>query len=58
MNKNFSETVKGGLIKTGTTTGTFFALNVANVKPPKTALEAMDNMKFAGRICGWMLVKD
>ena len=46
------------MIITATTTGIFFALKVANVKPPKASLDAMNIMKLAGGICGGVLVKD
>ena len=50
--------LKDGLIITATTTGIFFALRTANLKPPKASLDAMDIMKLAGGICGAVLVKD
>ena len=46
------------MIKTATTTGIFFALKAANVKPPKASLDVMYIMKLARRICGGLLVKD
>ena len=56
--KNFEDSIKDGLITTATTNGIFFALKVANVKPPKTSLDDTDMTKLAGRICGKVLVKD
>ena len=56
--KNIEDSIKDGLIITTTTTLIFFALKAANVKPPKTSLDAMDIMKLAGGICGGFLVKD
>ena len=56
--KNIEDSIKDGLIITTTTTRIFFALKAANVKPPKTSLDAMDIMKLAGGICGRFLVKD
>ena len=56
--KNVEDSIKDGLIITATTTGIFFALKAANVKPPKTSLDAMDIIKLAGEICGGVLVKD
>ena len=47
---------KDGL--TATTTGIFYVLNAANVKPPKASLDVMDIMKFAGGICEGILVKN
>ena len=47
-----------GIIITATTTGIFFALKAANVKPPKAFLDAMDIMKLASGICEGVLVKD
>ena len=44
------------MIITATTTGIFYVLNVANVKPPKASLDAMDIMKLAGGIVGGVLV--
>ena len=52
--KNVEDSIKDGLIITATTTGIFYLLKVANVKPP----HAIDNMKLAGRIVGRVLVKD
>ena len=45
--KNVEDSIKDGLIITATTTGIFFALKTANVKPPKASLDAMDIMKLA-----------
>ena len=45
--KIFEDSTKDGLIITATTTGIFFALKAANVKPPKAFLDAMDIMKLA-----------
>ena len=56
--KSIEDSIKDGIIITETTTGIFFALKAANVKPPKTSLDAMDIMKLAGGICGVVLVKD
>ena len=47
---------KDGL--TATTTGIFYVLNAANVKPPKASLDVMDIMKFAGGIYEGILVKN
>ena len=55
---NTENSIKDGLIITATTTGIFFALKVANVRPPKASLDAMDIMKLASGICGRVLVKD
>ena len=41
-----------------TTTGIFYALKVANVKPSKASLDTMDIMKLAGEIVGGVIVKD
>ena len=56
--KNIEDSIKDGLIMTTAATGIFFTLKVANVKPPKASLDAMDIMKLAGIICGGVLVKD
>ena len=56
--KNIEDSIKDGLTITATTTGIFFALKAANVKPPKASLDAMDILKLAGGICGGVLVKD
>ena len=56
--KNIEDSIKDGLIITTTTTGIFFALKVANLKPPKASLDAMDIVKRAGGICEEVLVKD
>ena len=56
--KNIEDSIKDRLIITATTTGIFFILKAANVKPPKASLDAMDIMKLAIGICGGVLVKD
>ena len=56
--KNIEGSIKDGLMITATTTGIFFALKTANLKPPKASLDAMDIMKLAGGIWGGVLVKD
>ena len=56
--KNIEGSIKDGTIITATTTGIFFALKAAKVKPPKASLDAMDIMKLADGICGGVLVKD
>ena len=56
--KNIEDSLKDGLIITIETVGIFFSLKVANVKPPKASMDAMDILKLTGGICGDMLVKD
>ena len=56
--KNIEDSIKDGLIITATTTGIYFVLKAANVKPPKASQDAMDMMKLTGGICGGVLVKD
>ena len=56
--KNIEGSIKDGLIIASTTPGIFYLLKVANVKPPKASLDAMDIMKRAGGIVGGVLVKD
>ena len=56
--KNVEYSIKDELIMTATTTEIFYVLKAANVKPPKVSLDAIDIMKFAGRIVGGVLVKD
>ena len=56
--RNIKDSVKDGLIITITTTGIFYVLKAANVKPPKASMDAMDIMKLAGGIVGGVLVKD
>ena len=56
--KNIEDSIKDELIITATTTGMFFALKAANVKPPKASLDAMDILILTGGICGMVLVKD
>ena len=50
--KNIEDSIKDALIITATTTGIFFVLKAANVKPPKASLNGMDIMNLAGGICG------
>ena len=56
--KSVEDSIKDGLITTVTTTGIFYVLKAANVKPPQASLDVMDIMKIAGGICGGVLVKD
>ena len=56
--KDIEDSIRDALIMTITTTGIFYALKAANVKPPKASLNVMDIMKLAGRIAGCVLVKD
>ena len=58
LKKNVEDSIKNGLIITATTTGIFYVLKVANVKPAKASLDAMGIMKLAGTIVGGVLVKD
>ena len=55
---NIEDSLKDGLIITIGAAGIFFGLKAANVKPPKTSLDAMDLLKLTGGICGGVLVKD
>ena len=48
MEKNIEDSIKDGLIMTIGTSGIFFGLKVANVKPPKASLDAMDMLKITG----------
>ena len=43
---------------TATTTGIFYVLKAAGMKPLKASLDAMDIMRLAGGIMGGVLVKD
>ena len=56
--KNIEDSIKDGVIITVTTTGLFFAPKAAGMKPPKTAMDAMDVMKLGAGICSGVLVKD
>ena len=58
LKKNVEDSIKNGLIITATTTGIFYVLKVANVKPAKASLDAMGIMKLAGTVVGGVLVKD
>ena len=53
--KNIEDFIKDGLIITATTTGIFYVLKVANVKPPEASLDAMDIMRLAGEIVDGVL---
>ena len=46
------------MIITATTTGIFYVLKAAGMKPLKASLDAMDIMRLAGGIMGGVLVKD
>ena len=56
--KNIEDSIKDGLIITATTTGIFYVLKAAGMKPLKASLDAMDIMRLAGGIMGGVLVKD
>ena len=56
--KSIKDSIKDRLIITATTTGMFYLLKAANVKPLKVSMNALDIIKFTGRICGGVLVKD
>ena len=56
--RNIEDSVKDGLIITITTTGIFYVLKAANVKPPKASMDAKDILKLAGGIVGGVLVKE
>ena len=56
--KNIEDSIKDWLIITITTTGIFYVLKAANVKPLKASMDAIDIMKLAGGIVGGVLVKD
>ena len=56
--KNIEDSIKDQLIITATTTGIFYVLKAAGMRPPKVSLDAMDIMRLAGRIVGGVLVKD
>ena len=46
------------MIITANTTGIFYVLKAANVKPPKASLDAINIMKIAGGIVDGVLVKE
>ena len=56
--KNIENSLKDGLIITIPAAGIIYRLKVANVKPPKVSLDAMDILKLASGICRGVLVKD
>ena len=56
--KSIEDFIKDGLIITATTTGIFYVLKAANVKPPKASLDTMDIIKPAGGIVAGVFAKD
>ena len=56
--KIIEDSIKDGLIITIRVARIFFDLKVANAKPPKASLDAMDILNLTGRICGGVLMKD
>ena len=56
--KYIEDSLKDGLIITIRVARIFFDLKVANVKPLKASMDAMDILKLTGGICGGMLMKD
>ena len=57
LKKNIADSLRARLIISIGTTGIFFGLKTANVKPPKASLDAMDIIKLTGGICGGVLMK-
>ena len=57
IEKNIKDSAKDGLIRTSTTIAKFFVMKVAIVKLPGALLRATDIIKYAGGICGGILVK-
>ena len=56
--KKVEDSIKDAVIVTVTTTGLFFALKAAGMKPPKAAMDATDSMKLGAGIGAGVLVKD
>ena len=56
--KNIEDSIKDGLIITIGAAELFFSLKVANVKPPKASMDAIDILKLTGAICRGVLMKD
>ena len=56
--KNIEDSLKDGLIINIGVARIFYGLKLANVKPPKASLDAMDILKLVGGVCGCVLVKD
>ena len=56
--KIIEDSIKDGLIIRATTTGIFYVLKTANVKPSKASLDAVDIIKLTGGIMGGVVVKD
>ena len=56
--KKIEDFIKDGLTIAATTTGIFYVLKAANVKPRKVSLDATNIMKLSGGIVGGVLVKD
>ena len=56
--KSIEDSIKDGLIITATTTGIFYVLKMAGMRPLKLSLDAMDIMRLAGGIVGHVLLKD
>ena len=56
--KNIEDSIKDGLIITATTTGIFYVLKAAGMRPPKASLDAMDIMRLSDGIVRGVLVKD
>ena len=56
--ENIEDSLRDELTITIRATRIFFGLKVANVKPPKASLDAMDILKLASGICRGVLVKD
>ena len=58
IKKNMEDSIKEGLIITGSTVGIFWLLKMAKVQPPKAALDAQDIIKLGGGIISGALLKD
>ena len=58
IKKNLEDSLKEGLLITGSTVGIFWLLKLAKINPPKAALDAQDIIKLGAGITMGALIKD
>ena len=56
--KNIEDSLKNVLIITIGAAGIYSGLRAANIKPPRTSLDAIVIPELSGGICGELLIKD
>ena len=58
IKKNLEDSIKEGLVITGSVVTIFWLLKMAKINPPKAALDAQDIIKLTAGITAGSLLKD